>query len=497
MKTYFVLLALLSAPISFATTWNVGPTETYTLPSQLVNLVEDGDSILIASGVYLNDASKWTKKNLTFIGLGTLANRTILRYSGDLPNGKGIFVFEIPVDSDNPTIINIVFDGAQVSDADGANGAGIRFQARNLTVRDCKFMNCQNGILEGNGSVIGSEVLIENSEFDNNGYQLPDDPTHSGYEHHLYIGASTTVFTLRNCYLHHPRGQANSIKTRALMNYIEYNFIDEGSTGYGSYELNIAQGGLCVVIGNVFIQGASGANHSIVGYDAVTNPMQNFYFVNNTVINRFAGNVRLFNITPSSGINAFKMYNNIFASVTGASNAWFGANTPAVLDSMKNVYATNYLNLNFLDGPNDNFHLTSGSTAAIDQATPAGTTNTMYPLTPYNQYVDFSLPLGLRSNIGLGMDIGAFEFTNGLGLSDEIHEPKFYVYPNPSNGEIIIQTEENVFAYNLVSLDGKNCVFERFDDESRVILKTKLPGVYVLQLTMSSGEVLSKKVIIE
>src|SRR5205085_8634873 len=116
---------------------------------------------------------------------------------------------------DNPYLENMVFDGAQVSDANGANGAGIRFQANNITVNNCKFMNCQNGILEGNASVNTSNVTIQNSEFQNNGYQLPNDPNYSGYEHNIYISASADTLLVKHCYFHHPRGQANSLKTRA------------------------------------------------------------------------------------------------------------------------------------------------------------------------------------------------------------------------------------------------------------------------------------------
>ncbi|CAN5568239.1 hypothetical protein BH11BAC1_BH11BAC1_30420 [soil metagenome] len=268
-----------------AASWHVGAAQTYTLPSQVRQLVQDGDTVYIDGGVYMNDATKWNNSNLKIIGLGTGANRTVLRCAGDIPNGKGIFVFESPGACDNIYLENLVFDGAQVSDADGGNGAGVRYQANNMTVNKCKFMNCQNGILEGHGNVSTSNVYITNSEFENNGYQLPNDPTYSGYEHNIYISASADTLWVENCFFHHPRGQANSLKTRAQRSFILYNLIDEESNGYGSWELNIAQGGLNIIIGNIIIQGQSAANHGIVGYDAATNAIEDFYFVNNTIIN--------------------------------------------------------------------------------------------------------------------------------------------------------------------------------------------------------------------
>ena len=66
---------LLIANYCSATEWYVGATRTYTLPSQVRNLVADNDTVYLDGGTYLNDATKWTKKNLKFIGLGTGSNR--------------------------------------------------------------------------------------------------------------------------------------------------------------------------------------------------------------------------------------------------------------------------------------------------------------------------------------------------------------------------------------------------------------------------------------
>lgn len=416
MKTLAVAVSLLLLSChGFCNIWYVGASRIYTLPSQVKDLVADGDTVYIDGGVYNNDAVKWSTKNLKLIGLGTGGNRTILRYSGDIPNGKGIFVFEIPGACDNAYVENIVFDGAQVSNGNGANGAGIRYQAVNLTVNNCKFVNCQNGILEGHGSVSTSNVIIENSEFENNGYQLPNDPNYSGYEHHIYISASADTLLVQNCYFHQPRGQGNSIKTRAQRSFLLYNMIDEGS-GYGSWEINIAQGGLNIIMGNVIIQGPSGANHGIVGYDAATNSLEDFYFINNTVINRYVGNIRFFNIAPATGINTFKIYNNLFASVNGASNTMFSGNIPAVLDTSHNVLMPDYLAAGFTDPLTHDYTLTTSATAAIDMGIDAGQSNTGYPLTPAFAYQSFTTSLLPRTTTGGIIDIGAYELAATLPI---------------------------------------------------------------------------------
>src|SRR5690349_14902963 len=121
-----LITVFLFAKTCFAMVWQVGATRTYTAPGQVASFVQDGDTINIDGGIYNNVAVKWTKKNLKFIGQGTGNNRATMRYTGDIPNGKGIFVFETPGACDNAYLENIVFDSAQVSDGNGANGAGIR-----------------------------------------------------------------------------------------------------------------------------------------------------------------------------------------------------------------------------------------------------------------------------------------------------------------------------------------------------------------------------------
>ncbi|HEY0047611.1 MAG TPA: T9SS type A sorting domain-containing protein [Flavobacterium sp.] len=503
MKLLLLLsgLLLITSYSSNATVWNVGATQTYTLPSQVRLLVQDGDTIYIDGGIYANDATKWTKKNLKFIGLGTGNNRTILKYTGNIPNGKGIFVFENNGISDNPYIENIVFDGAQVSDADGANGAGIRFQANNITIVNCKFVNCQNGILEGNNNVTTSNTIIEDSEFQNNGYQEQNNSSHSGYEHHIYIGASTDTLIVKNCYFHHPRGQANSIKTRAQRSYILYNFIDEGDSGYGSWEINIAQGGLNVIIGNVIIQGTSGANHGIIGYDAATNALEDFYFINNTVINKYVGNIKYFNISPASGINIFKIQNNIFASVSGATNTMYGGNIPVALNNSNNYISSNYLALGFTNPALNNYSLTAAATNVIDTGASPGFTNLSYPLTPLSMYQSYDSELMPRTTIGT-VDIGAYEYSGALATSENHLHPHIAVYPNPSDGTFKISIENALLVdtYNLeiYNIDGRKVYSStdmHFQQPNEVSLANNTKGIYFLRLYNSAGNFCQKIVV--
>jgi len=350
--------------------------------------------------------------------------------------------------------------------------------------------------------VTGSNVVILNSEFENNGYQLPNSSDFSGYEHHIYISASTDTLLVTNCWFHHPRGQANSLKTRAQRSFILYNLIDEEATGYGSWELNIAQGGLNIIIGNIIIQGPAGANHGIVGYDAAINALEDFYFVNNTVINQYVGIIEYFNIVPSSGINTFKIYNNIFASVVGATKKMFTGNTPAVLDTSNNLDASNYLTVGFKNPAVDDFSLTATALAAIDKGTDAGTTNTSYSLTPVNMYLSSDSSLLPRSIIGGVIDLGAYEYAGSSGIAACQTKTNISIYPNPSNGEFTLKKiygqwkNVNIEIYNLI---GEKVYYNsKFSSQTsnNIDLSNSPKGIYFVKI-YNGKEIQTGKIVIQ
>ncbi|MEO6830654.1 MAG: T9SS type A sorting domain-containing protein [Chitinophagaceae bacterium] len=498
-KILVSLCCLVSVCKVSATTWHVGSTRTYTVPSQVQNLISDGDTIYLDGGIYSNDAVKWTHKNLKFRGLGLPTNRTILRYTGNIPNGKGIWVFETPGTCDNAFIENIVFDGAQVTDAGGANGAGVRYQANNLTVLNCKFMNCQNGILEGNGLVTTSNVTILHTEFQNNGYQLPNDPTYSGYEHGIYINASTDTLLVMGCYFHDPRGQGNLLKTRAQRAFILYNMIDEGA-GFGSWNINVAQGGLNVVMGNVIVQGVAGANHGIIGYDAAINPLEDFYFVNNTVINKYNGTIKYFNVVPTTGINTFKVYNNIFASVSTASNTFMTGTIPSSLDTSHNLIVPDYTALGFTNAIGEDYSLTAASSQAINTGINAGTTNTGYLLMPDSMYKSFDTTLIPRIVLGGTIDIGAYEYGLNTGI-ENASTTNWLLFPNPANNEINVECLNPSSEKSVIEIyNASGCLLlnhELLPGQRGMNIKTSAfaAGIYVINIR-TGGNLVRRKITI-
>jgi len=185
-----------------AETLDVGPQGKYAAPCAAFAAAADGDTIEIDSaGVYVGDVCGITKNQLTIRGTG---GRALVDAGGKNAQGKAIWV----VQGDDTSIESIEFTGAAVPDL---NGAGIRQEGKNLTVRDCYFHDNENGILAGDSA--GSEILIENSEFEHNG-------AGDGYSHNLYINHIAKL-TFRYNWSHRSV-IGHLLKSRAAENYVLY-----------------------------------------------------------------------------------------------------------------------------------------------------------------------------------------------------------------------------------------------------------------------------------
>ncbi|WP_131801034.1 right-handed parallel beta-helix repeat-containing protein [Methylobacillus sp. MM3] len=274
-----------------AATLQVGVGKKYLSPSIAAKYTRDGDIVEIDAGVYPKDVALWKHNNLTLRGVGGMAH---MQADGASVAGKGIWLIK----GNNITIENIEFSGARVRDR---NGSGVRAEGTGLTIRNCYFHDNQNGILTGSNK--NSDIVVENSEFANNG-------AGDGKTHNMYIGAVRS-FTLKYSYSHHSR-IGHTVKTRAQTNYILYNRITDEYDGNSSYNIDISNGGIAYVIGNLVQQGQISENSGIISYGAegLKYDANEFYLVNNTVVNdRPQGGAFVF-VKP--GTNPARIVNNLF-----------------------------------------------------------------------------------------------------------------------------------------------------------------------------------------
>ncbi|MCS6916930.1 MAG: right-handed parallel beta-helix repeat-containing protein [Chitinophagales bacterium] len=350
------------------------------MPSQVASLVSDGDTVSIDAGVYPGDVAYWGKNNLLLRGVGGMAH---LKSGGLSYGNKAIWV----IGGNQVTVEYIEFSECTSTDK---NGGGIRAEGKNLTVRHCYFHHNETGILAG--SVNPSTIVIEYSEFGYNGHA-------NGYAHNCYINHIDTLIFRYN-YVH-DGVVGHELKSRARVNYIMYNRFSNES-GNASRELDLPNGGPCLLIGNIIQQGIYATNSGIIGYglEGLSNPPpHDLYLINNTVVNEKSTGTFLH---IGNSTNLLKLTNNLFAG-----SGTFLNGTAALLDSTTNWRVNSPAAAGFVDAGNLDFHLTAVSDA-IDAGTFPGTTSSGFDLTPMEEYLH---PAGKITRITNGpLDIGAFEY---------------------------------------------------------------------------------------
>lgn len=360
----------------------VGNGKNYATPSAAAAIAVSGDVIEIDAGVYQNDVVVWRQNNLTLRGVGGYAHMQgtqVIPYTPgvDTQNGMGIWV----TNGSGIVVENIEFSGARVTDE---NGAGIRANGNGLTVCNSYFHDNENGILGGAG-----EVLIEYSEFNHNGFG-------DGYTHNLYMDGAVTRFVFRHNYTHRAR-IGHELKSRAVENHILYNRL-MNEDGDASYTIDIPNGGLTYIVGNLVQQGPNTDNSTVINYGSeglLAGRTHKLYLVNNTLVNdRSAGGIF---INAAGGTSAIQLTNNLFV----------GSGTDVSGPNAAITRTTNRLgsSADLVNQPGYDYHLT-GASPAINQGSDPGLANG-FDLRPKYHYVHAAKRTARPGNGNY--DIGAYE----------------------------------------------------------------------------------------
>ena len=242
-------LALTAAHTS-AKTLQVGPDQNYTTISAAIAVSRDGDVIDVKAGNYDNDFAELTHK----VTLNAVGGWVHLRSTGYVPNRKGILITDTSV-----TINHFWFSGAKVSDDDGGNGAGIRYQGGNLTLNGCYFVHNQDGIL-GVGDGTGLITVIM-SEFAFNGASTGPS---AGYTHNFYMSGIARL-TVTDSYFH-GAFVGHELKSRATQTIIKNSRFVDGPTGTASYSIDLPNGGNALIMNSQIEQGPQSQNPYIIAF---------------------------------------------------------------------------------------------------------------------------------------------------------------------------------------------------------------------------------------
>lgn len=379
---FLIVAGLCGASTVSAATLQVGPGKTYAAPCAAVAAASDGDVIEIDAGTYAGDVCAVNKNGLTLRGMGGFAK---LDAAGKNYGGKAIWV----ISGNDTTVENIEFFGAKVVDQ---NGAGIRQEGANLTVRHCYFHDNEDGILAGNSA--NSTITIEYTEFANNGFG-------DGQSHNLYINHVGKLVFQYN-YSHHAK-IGHLLKSRAAENWVLYNRLT-GEDGTDSYEIDLPNGGRSFIIGNLIQQGPNTDNSSIISYRREgadpANPSTELFIVNNTFVNDRPNGGTFFNIDPG-----------VTEPVVVRNNIIVGPGT--VITQGNAVLASNFQgDPMFVNQAAFDYHLKAGSPCADAGEAPG--MGAGVDLTPKVHYVHPASSTG-RMIVGK-IDIGAYEL-NGDGGS--------------------------------------------------------------------------------
>ena len=296
------MLSLAFALPASAATRAVGPGKPYATPCGAFAAAVAGDVVEIdGRGTYRGDVCGIYANNLTIRGVN---GRPKIDAGGKAAMGKGTWV----VAGNNVVIENVEMFGAKVADQ---NGAALRLEGTNFTLRSSFLHDNENGVLSGANTA--SNIIIEYSEFGHNGFG-------TGYTHNLYIGNVASLTFRYN--FSHDANAGHNLKSRARINTIAYNRFsslragETGSTAAGqpSYEIDLPNAGTAYVIGNVIQQPAVNQNPGMLAYgeEGASNPGRDLYVVNNTFLNDDSSR-GTFVLVGSAVTTPVLLQNNIFS----------------------------------------------------------------------------------------------------------------------------------------------------------------------------------------
>ena len=192
---------------------------------------------------------------------GVYRDGGILRANGVRIEADGAYLFDaaweqkasLVLKGNDTVIIGLRCSHIRVPDA---NGACIRAEGRNLTLRGVHFHDSQTGLLSGRTA---GRVVIEDSTFE----RLGNREQEIGNAHGIYIG-SIDEFILRRSRVLESVGAGHEVKSRAAKTVIEGNVIASLS-GRDSRQIDLPNGGDIVIRGNVLEKGPNSENHQVIG----------------------------------------------------------------------------------------------------------------------------------------------------------------------------------------------------------------------------------------
>ncbi len=257
-----------ATPPATPRTWLAGPAgAALSLPDAL-RQAADGDVIELMPGAY-TERVVIENRRLTLRGLrGGEAAR--IEGSAKPMNGHALWT----VKGGDVLLQDLEFRGARATDG---GGAALRQEGGRLRLQRCRFFDNEHGLVALNDAK--AEIEVEGGVF---GLA----PRVEGGRHHLVSIGRIGRFSISGTRFQQGF-EGHLLKTRARENLIAYNFIHDGMRGGASVEIDIAQGGIATVVGNVIGQGADTQNPVMLSYGSEDGgwDVNRLHVAHNTFIN--------------------------------------------------------------------------------------------------------------------------------------------------------------------------------------------------------------------
>lgn len=259
---------------------------SYATLTEAASSLKDGETLVIGTGTYTHPIVI-RANNTTVIGNGHVV------IEKTAAEGKGAIITK----GNNTSITNIECRNVQVDDN---NGACLRHEGTNLTLKHVYFHNSQQGLLTGANP---GSIVIEDSRFEQLGQ--------NGQAHGIYIGGGE--LTIHKSLFLAAKSEGHEIKSRAAITRITESTIASFSS-IDSRLIDISDGGILEIFDSVLQQGPASANSDMIGYalESRKYPNNSIELVNNVFILERTGSNTLLHKHPD--IQMPELRNNLIVA---------------------------------------------------------------------------------------------------------------------------------------------------------------------------------------
>ena len=199
-------------------------------------------TILIRSGNY----GQCAVQGAGVVGYRALTPGQVI-FDGGVCEGKGTLVLR----GRSATVDGIIFQNIGVADG---NGAGIRLERGDLSITNAMFRNSEQGILTADDP--SGSIIIERSTFSG----LGRCDRGLSCAHSIYIG-NYGALTVRRSRFEQGTG-GHYVKSRAARVTLSDNSFDDTRGRATNYMIDLSNGAVGSIDGNIFVQGRDKENYS-------------------------------------------------------------------------------------------------------------------------------------------------------------------------------------------------------------------------------------------